>query len=103
MIIRQGDVFLKKVEKVAVKPTGKKVEPQNGRLILAFGEATGHHHSVPADVCEMYEDEKATMLVVNAPTTLDHQEHATIEINPGVYWVVRQREWTDNDERRVMD
>lgn len=98
--IRQGDVFLTPATNV---PTGKKVRAKRGRLILARGEATGHHHSVSANTSEMFELDGRMWLVVNEPTTLDHQEHAPIEVKPGIYWVVRQREYTPQEIRRVKD
>lgn len=42
---RQGDIFLEMVDKI---PNGaKSVQADGGRLIVARGEATGHHHSFP--------------------------------------------------------
>lgn len=99
--IRQGDVFLTPAENVPAK--GKKLRAKNGRLILARGEATSHHHSVSANTSELFELDGRMWLVVNEPTTLDHQEHAPIEIQPGTYWVVRQREYHPQEIRRVQD
>jgi hypothetical protein len=97
--IRQGDVYLVKTD---VKPKGKKVAPKGGRLILAEGEATGHNHTVDAAVCDLFGGDKP-VLVVREPTTLNHQEHGAIEIEPGVYWVVRQRAYTPKAIVRVLD
>jgi hypothetical protein len=45
---RQGDVLLIPVDEI---PAGLKTVPRdNGRVILAYGEATGHAHAVRADV-----------------------------------------------------
>jgi hypothetical protein len=96
--IRQGDVFLVRDDKA--KHTGlKAVKPNGGRLILAEGEATGHHHSVDASVATLF---GGKVLVVREPTTLDHQEHAAVEVAPGTYWVVRQRMYAKT-VRRVQD
>ena len=95
-MIRQGDVLLVKTNK---KPEGVATAPRNGRIILAEGEATGHHHSVDAQVCELFGD----LLVVREATPLTHQEHGLIEIQPGTWWVVRQREYTPQEIRRVQD
>src|SRR5690606_1786152 len=99
--IRQGDVFLKPAARPEGK--GKKVRAARGRLILARGEATGHHHSVAAQAAELFDFGGRLLLVVAEPTTLDHQEHASIEIAPGAYWVVRQREYHPQEIRRVQD
>lgn len=98
--VRQGDVLLIPCEMPEKK--GKKVAPNNGRVILAYGEVTGHHHSLDAQVATLFGGEKP-VLVVKEITTLDHQEHAPIEITPGAYWVVRQREYTPHAIVRVQD
>ncbi len=42
-MFRQGDVVLTPLK--AVPAGAVPVDPVNGRLILAYGEVTGHHHS----------------------------------------------------------
>ncbi len=56
MQIRQGDVFLAAVDEI---PEGRRLSfaAQPGRLVLAYGEATGHHHSVAERDAEMVETE----------------------------------------------
>lgn len=98
---RQGDVLIYKADEVPANM--KPVKPRNGRLILAEGEATGHHHSVDSNVAELYSDGAKMVMVVSEPTTVDHQEHGAIEINPGTYWVIRQREYDAGAERKVRD
>lgn len=44
MQYRQGDILLVRVEKLPGKL--KSIERENGRVVLAHGEATGHAHSV---------------------------------------------------------
>jgi hypothetical protein len=44
---RQGDVMIERIDKL---PTGlKKQDAENGRVILAHGEVTGHAHSFAAN------------------------------------------------------
>jgi hypothetical protein len=101
---RQGDVLLTKIDKDVDLSTAKPIKPRNGRLILAEGEATGHHHSVDCQTAGLFDLTGKTVLVVSEPTTLDHQEHGTIEIAPGQYWVTRQREYQPNAlPRPVLD
>jgi hypothetical protein len=104
---RQGDVYLKRVDTI---PAGlKPVKPKNGRVILAHGEVTGHHHSFPAKVgngrITMYgQDENAPRFIdIPHPATLVHQEHAPINVEPGTYEVIRQREYSPKEIRRVLD
>jgi len=56
-----------------------------------------------AQAAELFDFGGRLLLVVAEPTTLDHQEHASIEIAPGAYWVVRQREYHPQEIRRVQD
>lgn len=98
---RQGDVLL--IPAIVAMDGAKPVQPTGNRYILAHGEATGHHHSVSADTCNLFDLAGKTVLVVAEPTPITHQEHGAISIAPGTYWVVRQREYTPADIRRVMD
>ena len=98
---RQGDVL---IEKVAEIPAGAAVAPKAGRYVLAEGEATGHAHTVDARYGELVESRGMLYLRLTAAAPLEHQEHATITLEPGTYRVTRQREWTDADEpRQVAD
>ena len=91
MLYRQGDVA---ILKVTGKARGRPVPVEQGRYILARGEATGHHHSIPADAGTMTLDEGGVMyLTIEELTQVEHQEHAPIPLEPGVYRVIRQREY----------
>jgi hypothetical protein len=101
MQYRQGDVFINTCNKI---PDGMTpVQPKNGRLILAEGEATGHHHSVDCQAAQLFEHADKMVMIVAEPTTIQHQEHGAIEIVPGTYWVTRQREYTPAEIVRVRD
>ena len=101
---RQGDVLLVPVASV---PGGAKVvKREGGRTVLAHGEATGHHHSFGSDagvaLLEVPTGER--FLRVTKAASLEHQEHTTIDVPPGVFRVIRQREFDDAEEwRRVQD
>ena len=98
---RQGDVFL---VKTSDKPEGTPIKPTNGRFILAEGELTGHNHTITAEKNLMWQvAPEKTMLEVGEKTTLDHQTHAPIEVSPGTYWVVRQRQQLFGETVRVQD
>lgn len=100
MQYRQGDVLL---TRVSAAPEGTPVPPAHGRHVLAHGEATGHHHSVPAGAGTLTRDgDGVTYLTLDELTELTHQEHAPIPLGPGAYLVTRQREWTDADEPRPV-
>ena len=99
-MFRQGDVLLLRV---GAMPDGERLEPEDGRLILARGEATGHHHSVAAADAALVEDARGVYLRIMAPTPLEHQEHTAIWLQPGTYRVVRQREYTPGAVLQVRD
>ena len=101
---RQGDLLFEYVP--AAPATAQPVQPEHGRLILARGEATGHHHSVPATVGTLSLEEGGVMyLTVDELTAVTHQEHAPIDLVPGVVRVTRQRECSivDAMPRQVAD
>jgi len=95
---RQGDVLLRSVQ--AIPTTARPVARDAGRIVLAYGEVTGHAHAIEAPESEatllsVSENERFLRLV--ADVDLVHEEHATIRLPAGDYAVVRQRVWTDRD------
>lgn len=123
---RQGDVLLIPTTR---RPTdrARRVTDQ-GRVILAYGEVTGHAHEViggvlavqaapdgptvivPADpdpvpACELFEEPNGTRLLVLArPGVLRHEEHAPTALDGGSRFEIRpQVEWSLDDVRAVAD
>ena len=92
---QQGDVIIERVNNIK----GKKLN----HLTLAQGEVTGHHHTITKGDAELYENNGTLYLRANSECELTHQEHNTIEIAPDTYWVVRQREYSPEEIRRVAD
>lgn len=99
-MVRQGDVLLVPVARM---PEGRAALPEAGRLILARGEKTGHHHSVAARDAALVEAAEGIFLRIMAPTPLEHPEHAPIRLGPGVFRVVTQREYSPQEVVRVRD
>lgn len=118
--IRQGDVLLLPVLKLPAGCT--EVPLDNGRIVLAYGEVTGHAHAIadhrvtPADTraVEIAEAAIARARLWRAPTgerylevreavTLRHEEHTAHPIPPGVYKLPVQVEYTPAELRRVED
>jgi hypothetical protein len=98
---RQGDVLV--IPTPAIPSTAKPVDPESGRVVLAHGEATGHHHSFAHDRGAVLFREDGTgggafLAVTGAPAPLEHQEHTALIAQPGAYEVVRQVQWSDADE-----
>lgn len=101
--LRQGDVGIVKIGPADVSKLTK-IKPVNGRNILAYGEVTGHHHSVMADKTELYWLNENTMLLrVLEEVELEHQEHAWLKLFQGDYEVHIQVEYDPEGERRVTD
>jgi hypothetical protein len=119
-MIRQGDVNLYKAS-VDVKGLKKQVSKVPGRIVLAYGEVTGHHHSIDVKDATYYEPNDLVqqlfrqqvnvasdavcsgLLVVDNPTVLTHQDHGHIEVEPGEYFVTLHREYTPAAIVRVID
>ena len=103
-LIRQGDVLVRQVRKRSRK--GQVVEDK-GRVILAYGEVTGHAHEVVAAVndpiadlapAQLFEEpDGRRFLFVDRPCTLTHQEHGPITLAPGCFEVIRQREYSPGE------
>ena len=99
---RQGDVLL---VAVAEAPEGVRQPGEQGRLILAHGEVTGHHHSVAMADAELLDaGAKGVFLRIMSATPLVHQEHGAIILPAGDYRIVRQREYQPGElPRQVAD
>lgn len=105
-IVRQGDVLIRRVKSIPAK-----VEPvarENGRVVLAHGEVTGHAHAIARPNAALFRDPTlaAVFLLVTGdePALLEHEEHSTITLPPGSYEVIRQREYIAPEiSRQVAD
>lgn len=108
-LLRQGDVLLVPTKQ---RPSGKaKRVTDNGRVILAYGEVTGHAHEVvgidsadPVPAMELFEEPDGTrLLVIQRPSTLRHEEHSAIGLAVGGYEIRRQSEYSPEIVRQVAD
>jgi len=87
---RQGDVFLMEVNTL---PSSATPEAASEKIVLAYGEVTGHSHSVRMEDAKLYRHNEDSYLVVENQANLIHEEHDTIALPAGIYKVVRQREY----------
>jgi hypothetical protein len=83
--MRQGDVLLRPVK---VSSTEKTVHKDKDRVVLAYGEETGHAHAI-------YEPDKIVILEVRSKqaiskfmrvlsdTMLKHEEHRSLPLKAG--------------------
>lgn len=121
LTIRQGDVALIQVDAM---PQGCKPVPlDKGRIVLAYGEATGHAHAIADHGISKADENRAVeiadaaiararlwvapngerFLEVREPVTLKHEEHTEHTIPPGIYKQPTQVEYTPAELRRVED
>ena len=108
----QGDLLIERVADIV--PAGSLIPPgDDGALVLAEGEVTGHRHAI-YDRVTMFRDDSLARDIpaglyvghvrVDAPVArLVHDEHAPISLPAGTYRVRRQREMEPQDARIVVD
>lgn len=102
---RQGDVLIATTTEI---PTGCRPVPRdNGHLVLAYGEVTGHAHVVEG-LAELFAPEDVTeledrFLRVEVEVQVVHDEHAAITLPPGDYIIRQQREYMPEEIRAVAD
>lgn len=99
---RQGDVLLVKVDLDAL-PQGAVQQDVDGRIVLAYGEVTGHAHAIDATLASMYQWKGDRLLEAKVGARLVHEEHNPIDLEPGYYRVVQQREYEPGSYRTVID
>lgn len=102
VVYRQGDVFLKSVDKDLSKLKRHKDN------ILALGESTGHMHEITMG--DVYVDENGTLFVdATKGGRIEHHvggrlaDHHPIDMVPLVYEYVPQREYTPDGWEKVID
>jgi hypothetical protein len=103
---RQGDVLLVAVEAL---PEGATPERRTGRIVLAEGEVTGHAHAIEERDARAFMHGGERYLLTRSIAQLVHEEHAPIEVPPGTWRIVIQREYEPSPAnpasagRRVAD
>lgn len=112
-MIRQGDILLVPTSRIPADLSAVPVD--RGRVVLAYGEATGHAHLLDprdavllaSDMREMAERflrvERETQLLHAHVDTLKPGDHEPLTIPPGDYRVIRQREYAPEAARYVSD
>ena len=119
----QGDFIIMRISEI---PAGvKPMEAENGKIIVAHSE-TGHNHVMEAERVQAFvpvvfkddgteaveevnsgQDIYELFLQVDAPTPIEHlrsfHTHDSIMVNPGLYRIRRQREYTPEGWRRAAD
>lgn len=104
-LYRQGDVGIRAI---ASLPVGAEEITPKGRIVLAYGEVTGHAHAIAEGEAREFtmKDAKGAVrrfLSVVSEATVRHEEHAPIPLPPGAYEIIQQREYTPDAIRNVED
>lgn len=98
---RQGDVLLQKVDSL---PANSQPVEFDERIVLAYGEVTGHCHALSTASAAMFTYNGQRLVQVVEGAQLRHEEHATIVLPKGVYKVIQQREYVpEAPPRDVLD
>lgn len=102
-MIRQGDVALVAIDEIPAEAV-ELPRDAGDRVVLAYGEVTGHAHALHEPGVTMLRAANADVFLrVIEPSNLVHEEHAKIPVPPGTYRVVRQREYHPDELRTVAD
>jgi len=107
---RQGDLLFIKIDKLPEELyQGGRVRhivvtsPKRHKrgFILAEGEATGHHHTIetlavvdnkPRYYNIEWNGGRVSFIEVDKTAKVEHEEHGTITLEPGIYQINHQRE-----------
>ena len=125
---QQGDVLLVAVTKRVESDIRSecKIETggdKDGKVILALGEATGHHHRFELNKLDPgvtvstvheiyggyggsgYRRDASYYLIEGGPATLYHEEHNPLTVPPGLYrrTIIREYDHISDTFREVLD
>ena len=98
---RQGDVLIREV--ATIPATASIVERDNGRVILAYGEQTGHAHAIMEPTVTKLAHGIAEYLNAPSGACILHEEHDPIILPPGQFEIIHQREYAPAAPVRVRD
>ena len=125
---QQGDVLLVAVTEPIESDIKTKCKIENGgdkegKIILALGEATGHHHRFELNKLDPgvmvstlhkryrgyggsgFRRGASYYLIEGGPATLYHEEHNPLTVPPGLYRrsIIREYDHISNSFREVLD
>lgn len=105
-IYRQGDVLV--VATDTIPPQVSKASREQGRIVLAHGEVTGHAHAILDRDADLYHapdlEDRFLRVLADGGVDLVHEEHDTVHLPAGDYRVTIQREYQPGElPRRVAD
>ena len=104
----QGDLCIEPVADAPLSDARSVPAAQDGAIVLAEGEATGHRHAFYGGEVALFRDDSLArdlppglyvghLRVKSDNAALRHEEHDTIALPRGLYRVRRQREFDGDD------
>jgi len=94
--VRQGDLLIIRHQSI---PDGVKIAKNK---ILALGEVTGHMHRAVGDAT-VYDFQGGKWVLSEKGWRISHDEHDPIKIPAGIFEIRRQREYSPEEIRKVVD
>jgi len=95
---RQGDLLFRKTENNISR---LKVLETN---IIELGETSGHAHTLEGGTLVGWQQPDYVSVLPNSVAVITHDEHAAIELEPGIWQIIRQREYIgDGEYERAYD
>lgn len=94
---------------------GAEIPREDGRVVLAHGEVTGHAHAITSKSATLYAPKGSDVsdadalrmgtriLAAKRPVALTHEEHSRIDIPTGEWGVRIQRQFDEGVARPVED
>jgi hypothetical protein len=96
---RQGHILLGREESLPANAVPVPHPP--GYVVIATGE-TGREHCFKSERVEIFQQDGLLFIEVRGdePVELSHPEHGVIEVDPGIWKVIEQREEQEQDQPR---
>lgn len=103
---RQGDVLLieQPLPRSWLPARLSRVARDAGRLVLAYGEVTGHAHVIDApedEAVQLSDKDNQRFLSLMSDANLVHEEHDTIKVPKGTYRVVQQEQFVPDPATNI--
>ena len=95
---RQGDILLQLTEMGGIEISDSVRVVEDG--VIALGEVTGHAHKVVGGT--LTSQYGALRVIAAEGTKVVHDEHADLELEPGIWLVRNQEEYAGDGEMTGM-
>ena len=101
-IYRQGDVLIIAVAADRIPAQSTYVPRDAGRIVLAYGEVTGHSHAIVDSAGAVLlatpdTEDRFLRIMSSSGVELRHEEHDTVVLPTGDYLIRIQREYMSKD------